>query len=108
MVRLLTSSTTVLMPPMIQFSLLAGLLERLGILVTVDAEAEKQRAEEHHFGGQEDPHAQRRRLVLLLEVGVLLFERMAHQGRQLQLVAFVRRQDGVCQSSFCAFSRWYS
>ena len=67
--RLLTSSTTVLMPPMIQFSFSLPFSNASRILVAVDAQAEEQRAEEHHLGGQEHPHAQRGRLVLLFEVG---------------------------------------
>jgi hypothetical protein len=75
--------------------LFAALLDGHGVLVVIDSHAQEQGAEEHHLGGQEDPHPQRGALVLLVEVLEVLLEPVAHQGRQLQLVALVGSQDGV-------------
>ena len=75
--------------------LLARFHECFVMHVGVGAQSHEQRSEEHHLGGQEDPHAQGGSVVLLLEVGVWLFEAMAHEhGPMLDDLALLGGPDG--------------
>ena len=70
-------STAVLMAPSMTFSCVAASANASGDSVAVDDVRHEQAAEEHDFGDEEHPHAERRRLGLLLHaVEVVLQLRM--------------------------------
>src|SRR6266545_5594843 len=62
---------------------------------------EDQAAEEHHLGDEEQPHPQRRRLVLLLEV----LEMMLEVRMMVSVMLVVRRDRSVRQLSSPAWNR---
>ena len=67
--------TTVLIVPSETSSSWLAAANASGYQRAVDGVGREQAAEEQHFGDQEHPHAERRRLVLLLEVVELVRER---------------------------------
>ncbi len=79
---------------------LAALFERLRVHVPVDGDAQEQHAEEHHLGAQEDPHPQRRDLVLVFEALELFRKRFHDHRRRVQLGALLGGQDGVVKAHF--------
>jgi len=67
MVKLLLSKTTVLTAAISKLRWAAGYCERLWIFGAVGRIAGEQRAEDHQFAGQEDPHSVGPSLMLLLQ-----------------------------------------
>src|SRR5207302_1731798 len=64
---------------------------------------EKERAEEHHLGGQKHPHSGGRGLALLLEIFVLIFQTVAHEDRVLEHSPFAVAEQGVFRAHFALF-----
>ncbi len=91
MVQLLHSNTIVLMPPITQFNR-AGFLERFAVLQVINTQADKQRAEKHHFGCQKHPHRGRGHVRLLLQISELLSQSVSPQHRLVQHLSFACRE----------------
>ena len=83
-VKLLHSSTTVLAAPIYTFRLVLATANTFGIRRAVNRIGQEHAAEEHDLGDEEDPHPERRGVLLLLG-GVELFpqrERLARERDQ--------------------------
>ena len=74
-------STTVLMAPSVMSSSWLAAANASGYQRAVDRVGREQAAEEQHLGDEEHPHAERRRLALLLEVVELVRERRVVMAR---------------------------
>ena len=73
-------STAVLIVPSATSSSWLAAANASGIPAAVDRVGHEQAAEEQHLGDQEHPHAERRRLLLLLEVVEVMRERRMMRG----------------------------
>ena len=74
-VRLLVMRTTVLIAPSVMSSEWLAAANASGYQAAVDRVGDEQAAEEQHFGDQKHPHAEGRRVLLLLEVVEVMRER---------------------------------
>ena len=84
-VKLLQIRTAVLVAPMVALMEVLAAAKSAEVPATVDQVGAEQAAEEHDFGGEEDPHAEAGRVALLLFGGEVVQECGIVGGERLRL-----------------------